>query len=523
MIFLQIAKHVSLHKLTKTSESLRKSISEHISLNLLKCALVNASSSIRLVGYSSIDVIIASHYSTSNTFERVQYEVQLWIETLPYACKCSEKEYAFKMLQYVAALLHRIALATENASQIMDKSKPEANNLLQSFVCDFLIRDLCLKQGSYPGTALEKEQFILSLMRCILTFISDSFPSFVPILSPGQKQKKSHSKGVIGKKQVTKRSFSESYYITMKKILQELLSNDVFSSLLSLQHSMWDRTRSTAFELCRDILHCALHLRDTQSEKVSLPYFLITMSNRNTLYARAVHLASSPRQRESDTGAKLLALLFASTVPSHRGVFISDLLNLLEHRLETMQTSLRKVLSLESSGLQETATHGDATYELPLAHGLIQALRLSVEFAKFDCFPLNSACANNENNPNLDEKGIPHGSDSLTSIYEHIVLVCCRSIEVSLAVVSDLKQDDDDNDDENLSGSQSRRHGALSQENQNQNQTTESTSGTPLNVNTGAIGANAVFASVKTMSEDEEIRRTATQRVIVSSICTQSQ
>jgi len=70
-----------------------------------------------------------------------------------------------------------------------------------------------------------------------------------------------------------------------------------------------------------------------------------------------------------------------------------------------------------------------------------------------------------------------------------MVSICCRLIKVALAVAADLKQQDEIGDE---------------------------VASTPLHVNTDAIGANAVFASIKTMSETEEMLRTAGQRIIVS-------
>jgi len=375
--------------------------------------------------------------------------------------------------------------------QSEQKNSLKSRSLLTSFVCDFLILDLFCKQASYPGTAQEKEQFILSLLRCIVAFISASYPYYVAIQSQGQKSQRA---GNTGKKLPTKRRVSEFQVSASNKILRVLLSENTFSTLISLQNSMWDRTRSTASALSCDLLHLGFYVKKYENEEITFPKYLRSSKGRNSLYARSLHLASSPRQRESDTGARILSILYSSSLPIERGPFLKDLLNVLEKRLHIMQQSLGVVHSNVSSNMKNKSYEKEKKIEvetanLPLAHGLIQAVCLSVEYAKEDSFPVDLNA--------LSTKDSETKESVLLELYEKIIKVCCDSIKTSLAVVADLKR----------SGTQ----------NNNADEPGKSQScSTPLNVNTGAIGANAVFASIKSISKDDEVKRTSIQRIIVS-------
>jgi hypothetical protein len=90
------------------------------------------------------------------------------------------------------------------------------------------------------------------------------------------------------------------------------------------------------------------------------------------------------------------------------------------------------------------------------------------------------------------------------SFYERISLVCSRALQISLSVVADLKIGASLNED-----------GVLEDELLVET-ATHKLSRAPLNVNTGAVGANAGFSSIQHADENETIQRVTFQRVIVS-------
>jgi hypothetical protein len=138
-----------------------------------------------------------------------------------------------------------------------------------------------------------------------------------------------------------------------------------------------------------------------------------------------------------------------------------------------MEDVLGVNLASETNSRQENVT------QLPMAHGLIHALRLFVECPSIS----------------LSE------SDAF---YERISLVCSRALQISLSVVADLKEGAFLNED-----------GILEDELLVET-ATHKLPRAPLNVNTGAVGANAVFSSIQQMDENDTIKRITFQRVIVS-------
>ena len=488
---------------------MRKAISNHIPITHLEFALIHTDYALRLPAFSCIDTIVISHFPCATKREALGHEIRIWMESLRYACKCAEKEYTYTLLQCLNALMYRIAVAEDDSYINRQIENVEETSLLQVFVCDFLITELSIKQGMYPGTVFQKEDFILSLLRHILGFVSERYPDYIYVGAVGHKIKKLNQGK--GKKTMTVRRFSEFHFKTINNITCSLLSKETLSSLLSLLHSIWDRTRSNAFNLMRDILHFGLYCSVRAGQRISLPALLSTRATRSSLYARGVHLASSPRQRESDTGSRILAILYITSSSIDRELFLTELLNLVRKRLEKMRLSLdnilhQKIYSAEKdSEVSGVEAHGP--YALPLAHGLIQALRLSVECAKSDAFPVSKKTT-------LGGNTEVHGqeSDNLIGLYEEILSVCRGSIETSLAVVADLKNEDEITNESSLTSESE----TLNTSSTYKNKASPTGSSTPLNVNTGAIGANAVFASLKELDENDANRRTAIQRIIVS-------
>jgi hypothetical protein len=161
------------------------------------------------------------------------------------------------------------------------------------------------------------------------------------------------------------------------------------------------------------------------------------------------------------------------TSGEERHMHIERLVAILSERLELMEDVLGVNAVSETDSRQENGT------QLPMAHGLIHALRLSVESQSIS----------------LSE------SDSF---YERISLICCRAVQISLAVVADLKEGATLNED------------GIFEDKLIVGTATPNLSRAPLNVNTGAVGANAVFSSIQQLDEYESIQRFAFQRIIVS-------
>jgi hypothetical protein len=119
-----------------------------------------------------------------------------------------------------------------------------------------------------------------------------------------------------------------------------------------------------------------------------------------------------------------------------------------------MQSSLG-ICNDDNTGLSSI---DDNRLGLPLAHGLIQAIRLIVERVEFG------------NVPDADK------------LYESMTRICFQAIELSLVVVADIKENDTDAPSEGDSWKNARAKLGKN---------------VPLNINTGAIGANAAFDSDK--------------------------
>ena len=89
--------------------------------------------------------------------------------------------------------------------------------------------------------------------------------------------------------------------------------------------------------------------------------------------------------------------------------------------------------------------------------------------------------------------------DRLEEVCADATKLCTRAIGTLLAVVADTSASAPEEEEEVGVDVDSEGH-----------------CGTPLNVNQGAIGANASFAAVREDDEEERARRTAVQRLVVS-------
>ena len=160
-------------------------------------------------------------------------------------------------------------------------------------MCDFLITEVIVQQGAYPGTVADKEEFVLSLFQCILSFVSQDGNGTQAV----EARVKSGSRCRLNPRAIE--------MTTMRHILAELLSDNAMTALFSLLHSTWDSTRDKAFTtLCQLV-------EEGHARNLSFPARFSSPESVRHIQARSIYLASSPRQREADTGSKMLAFLCA--------------------------------------------------------------------------------------------------------------------------------------------------------------------------------------------------------------------
>lgn len=416
-------------------------------------ALTHANASIRLLAFQSLCAIVTCHG------EGVPGEAKLWKYGFSYAAKSTEKiEYTSTMLQSLGVFLDRLSLYQEQ----------EGNDLFSSFCERFLLHEMIVARGAYPGTVANKEGFTLSLMGCLLSFVT-------------QNQSYSLYNAITIKNgAILTRKRSEIEKATMRKILEAFFDREILGSLFSLLSSIWDSTRSLAFDFLSKLVMAG------QVYHVALPFEFSSEEAREQFRSRGIYLASSPRQREADTGARILAFLFMSLAETKaRIAYFQSLLDLLISRLNAMKNQLRIILTGDTKGIAF-----DEASDLPLAHGIIHALTLCIKHW------------------NVEKEFTTKMSDLLNNtIFDPMIETLCKAIQVSLAVVADMREG------ENIEG--------LSDEmdlGERRSNTSKNYSAVPLNVNTGAIGANGTFSSVAATNEQEIRRRLAVQRVVVCTL-----
>jgi hypothetical protein len=103
-------------------------------------------------------------------------------------------------------------------------------------------------------------------------------------------------------------------------------------------------------------------------------------------------------------------------------------------------------------------------------------------------------------------------SDSVDA-YMKVAAVASRAIQTSLSIVADIKKDSEDEDEGDVGDEEMVVETPSASEGPMEDKATNLA--TPLNVNTGAIGANAVYSSIKAGNEEAKKERYALQRVIV--------
>ncbi|GMH57887.1 hypothetical protein TrRE_jg5427, partial [Triparma retinervis] len=232
-------------------------------------------------------------------------------------------------------------------------------------------------------------------------------------------------------------------------VLPLLATPKTFDAIFSRLGSEWDKAR----DLTSTIMKKMIMLKPNP-----LPKKLESSST----FSRALYLASSPRSRESDSGANLLLILYMSSTAQEK--FVSDLASILISRVDAMSKALKNINS---------AFDGQ---QLPLAHGLFLALNLIITASQ-------------------------QSSEQVEKIFDS----CISAINISLAVVAESK--DPMGDD--LAKGYAHADFESSHQLANANNVT-------LNVNGGCLGANTSFGGLG-MDEEEAKRRNGVQRIVVGS------
>jgi hypothetical protein len=443
---------MKLLKLNACSVVLAKAIATALPLALVKTTLFHESDRLRLAAFLSLSSILFTHDETPlSALDCLILEADLWKEALPYSFKCSDKEYIGSLTQALRFLLDRLSDAEAKDENTYD------SHLLR-FVNSFLLRDIFVQQGAYPGTVSEKEKWSLSMIDCLVSFASNE-----PTTLAKEKKISKHA-------QVRRLLPKQEEWC--RDVMVSVLSDDVIATLLCLMNSMWDGTRSSAYGVLLDVLEYA------KEHELMIPITLSNIESAKLFQSRAFHLASSPRQREADTGARMISVLCTTqSTRKDQFNFLEELSKLLLRRVIMMRSSLGILHSNDTDAFSAK----DETLELPLAHGLVQAIRLIVQRTTF------------EDIPNAD------------ALYHSMTRICFQAIEVSLVVVADIKEDNSDSPSADKGSDEDTWKNARSKKGKN----------VPLNVNTGAIGANATFSSLDLIDDNEKKMRLHKQRVVM--------
>jgi hypothetical protein len=432
------------------TKEVQTAIAAHIPKATIQMALTHGITCIRLLAFQTIHAVVSAYGET------MEAEADLWRYAFSFVARSTDsKEYTSAMLQSLTSFLDRLSLSEA-------KREGECNRF-HSFCVDVLLNDIIVKRGAYPGTIADKEGFSLSLLGYILSFVTQD-QSF-SIDSTFAKN------GIIFNR---RRSATEEN--TMLQILKALFQCEIFGSLFSFLFSTWDSTRTLASRFLAKLVVAG------QLHNISLPREFSSSEARASLKARGIYLASSPRQREADTGAHILAFIYYSLDDADGRIeYLRGLMDLLKSRLYSMRDQLQVILKGEEDGITLKMA-GD----LPLAHGIIQAIALSVEHERLDKLHATR------------HYGTKHEHDNL---YDELLEILVEAIQVSLAVVADVREGETV---EGMSGEMS--FGSSS----------NGRSSVPLNVNSGAIGTNGTWSSASSTDGDDIMGRLAVQRVVVS-------
>lgn len=444
---------------------LKSRITQCIPKETYRLALRHALPSIRIASFRAMEYLVPAYILEHiSNLDNLKTEAGMWRQALPYSIKSDiGKECLSSLIQTLFLFMDR--LATEEAA--FTESVTNASTclpLFQAFAIDFLIKDMIVAKTIYPGTTADKEAFGIALLDSLLAYAL-------------QDDKYNGNNTIAQNGAIFIRRRGDLENLSMKKLLAALGDSEVFSALMGLLHSIWDTTRIDAFRfLSKLVVAC-------QVEGVALPTCFSVESERLNALARGVYLASSPRQREADTGARMLLFLYASTPNIHaKHSFFMNLIDMSDERISLMRAMLSSLIAGKSALMENGCSLDGST--LPLAYGLIHAARLCVQ-----------------HEVTAKRLGGIHESDIEDYMLDRTVDVCNKALQLSLLVVADVP------DGEIIDGVDS-----VSAFNMD-GPTTDST---PLNVNTGAIGANGTFSLVNGAGREEAKSRLAMQRLVVS-------
>lgn len=452
--YLELARQLHLQKVM--TPDVKVAIAEYVPPSRLRWALTHESSSLRLAAFRSLESMVGNVYN-----EGILEEAEMWKGTIPFSIKSTDKqEYTTEILLCLTTFLDRFSAWEATINTETETDVPLQN--FYSFAADFVVGRLILKLGAYPGTVVDKEEFSLVLLETMLAFVlqDQSFSS-----------DNATRNGIV-----FQRKRQEAEQATMSALLKCILQQEAFAALFSLLHSPWDGTRAIAFRVLSKLV-VAAHSKD-----LPLPEAYSDDLGLRQLKSRGFYLASSPRQREADTGSRFLAFVFMSKKSGEeRDQYLSELIDLLSVRLLQMKECLKDVLNNGPSAV-------DSGTALPLAHGIIHAILLTVQHQKLLV---------------KTQSKINSTDQARNQLYENLIGIFCEAIQLSLNIVADVR------DGESVEGMDDTLFGDGGDENAR-------SSGTPLNVNTGAIGANGNFSKLAQTNEEAQEHRLTVQRVVVS-------
>lgn len=421
-----------LVKARKGSEGsdIRKTIARHISHRRLCLGLVHSSLMIRTSAFSAITAIVACQNPEDDAITLALKEAQHWEESLMFAAKDVDKHC-------LSSLFHKLVNFLDRLSTMEAVYAPGGPCLhhLSRFAIEFLIQDLLLNKTGYAGCPSSKATFALALLESMIVFSArDSWCAKTSVLIP--------KSGAL-----YTRTIQSVEQATFSLIRKNLLSSSVLHLVVTLLHSSWDDTRARAYSTFEALV------RLSHQYQVELPPVGLGMRE---LEAYAIHLASSPRQQECDTGARLLVVCGIMGPIEKEGI-ANRLLSLIDQRLKLMRHALQP--KKDGHDILDSKA-------LPLVHGLIRALRLILTDEKSTFFP------------------------NKKTILEETIEVLYGGLLWSLSVVADVNEGPESDT-------------AIQHERSY--------------VNPGALGANGIAGALKRVTAEEQARRVMSQRLIIGS------
>ena len=477
--------HVLTTTTTTQTTQLQRTIARTLPLATLRSALMHERMDIRMVAFSAMEAVVSTYDTTCDTYNAddadpssisecsMNLEVKLWKEILPYAFQWTNKEFITRLLIGLNSLMTRMLLGME-----------EQQEQLIKFVISFLLNDLFVKQTAYPGTVYDKEIFAVALLQSIFAFATCESHDGSRNRHRHRAHRNRNSKpSKLRPKQnvvVTDRCrLTDLQQSTTTMIMEALLGQKVLSSLWTLLSSLWDETRKNAHDLFCQLLQLAQYNTNNSSKNhrhtnhYQIPSFLLPppeeKGNKTTVQLRpmALHLASSLRQREADSGARMLSILYCcccslksssllSLLPKAKHDYILYILHMVKERIATMETVLGlDELNVNAAAASESSYHSkDNTNEshhneshndgndnglqqsLPLAHGLVQSLRLIVENMSLSYM---SSSSSGDGDLGAETGGVHVHAYEL--LIREIAITCCHAIDISLIVVSDFREE----------------------------------------------------------------------------------